>query len=251
MKLSKINALVALAISGFLVVTSFAQAPQATGKQANLSTEKGKEGSSAAVSLLNQAGALIQYARENESPIAMLAAVQILRTVPVQDNSNRFSAKKTGPEPKGEEAKEVSNGKPPVTLDPEKLLEEAKPWAQGDDNVRALINAEIKKGKPAGTATLGSTRGVISHADTVRALDYDDYTITFYGGEVARVAVVPDGNTDVDLVVFDENGNEIARDDNRGSSGCVVSFTPRWTGPFRVRVRNEGRVYSRYALITN
>jgi hypothetical protein len=30
-----------------------------------------------------------------------------------------------------------------------------------------------------------------------------------------------------------------------------VSFTPRWTGKFKIHIRNLGRVYNRYVLVNN
>ena len=228
-----------------------AQTAPADSKQPNLSTEKGKEDSAAAVSLVNQASQLVHYAQENESPLAMLTAVQMLGRVRLQENSDRVGSKKTGMQHEGEEVKEGPKGTMPApTLDPQKLLAQAKPWAKGNQNLLALIDAEAAKAKAAPGATLGSTRGVIEHVDTVRPRAYDDFVISFYAGEVARVAVVGDGNTDVDLFVFDQNGHEIARDDDR-SAECVVQFTPRWTGPFRVRVVNNGYTASNYILATN
>jgi hypothetical protein len=241
-----------LVVGGWLAVTALAaQTPQADAKQPNLSAEKGKEGGAAAVSLLSQASELVQYAHQNESPMAMLTAVQMLERVKVQDSAERVGSKKTGLQHEGEQVKEGKKGETSApTLDPEKLLAEAKPWAKGNQNLLALIEAEAVKAKAAAGGTLGSTRGAIAHSDSVRARAYDDYVITFYGGQVARVAVVGDGDTDVDLYVYDEGGHEIARDDDR-SAECLVQFTPRWTGSFRVRVVNNGYVYSNYILMTN
>jgi hypothetical protein len=76
------------------------------------------------------------------------------------------------------------------------------------------------------------------------------YTITFRGGEVARIAVIGDGDTDLDLYVFDENGNEIAMD-TEGTDTCLAQWTPWRTGRFLVRIANLGYVYNRYLLMTN
>lgn len=244
-----------LVIGGWLAVTGLAaqtaQAGKADEKQPNMSAEKGKEGGAAAVSLLSQATELAQYAKENESPVAMLAAVQMLERVKVQDNAERVGSKKTGLQNEGEQVKEGKKGDTPApTLDPEKLLAEAKPWAKGNPNLVALLDAEAAKAKATASGTLGSTRGAIAHRDSVAARSYDDFVISFYGGQVARVGVVGDGDTDIDLIVYDQNGHEIARDTDP-SSECLVQFVPRWTGPFRVRVINNGYVYSNYILMTN
>ena len=74
--------------------------------------------------------------------------------------------------------------------------------------------------------------------------------INFYGGELARIGVVGDGDTDLDLYVYDQNGHEIVRDTSSGPDS-LVQFVPRWTGAFRVRIVNLGYVYSNYVLMTN
>ena len=84
----------------------------------------------------------------------------------------------------------------------------------------------------------------------VEAHDTDSYEIRFYGDEVAQIIVRGDGDTDLDLFVYDENGNLVASDTD-STDVCVVTWTPRWTGNFRVRVKNLGRVYNRYTLTTN
>jgi hypothetical protein len=84
----------------------------------------------------------------------------------------------------------------------------------------------------------------------VEAHDTDSYEIRFHGDEVAQIIVRGDGDTDLDLFVYDENGNLVASDTD-STDVCVVTWTPRWTGNFRVRVKNLGRVYNRYTLTTN
>ncbi len=88
-------------------------------------------------------------------------------------------------------------------------------------------------------------------ADTsVRANDTDVFRVTFRGGELALVSVSGDGDTDLDLYVYDENDRLIARDDD-SSDDCLVSWVPRWTATFKIRVVNRGRVYNEYELRTN
>ena len=163
-----------LVVGGSLAVTALAAqtapAGKADEKQPNMSTEKGKDGGAAAVSLLSQATALVQYAKDNESPVAMLTAVQMLERVKTQDNPERVGSKKTGLENQGEQVKEGKKGDTPApTLDPEKLLAEAKPWAKGNANLLALLDAEAAKAKSSASGTLGSTRGAIAHRDSVAA----------------------------------------------------------------------------------
>lgn len=64
------------------------------------------------------------------------------------------------------------------------------------------------------------------------------------------VIVNGDGDTDLDLYVYDENGNLMGKDIDY-SDYCVVSWTPRWTGPFTIKIKNRGSVYNRYKIYTN
>lgn len=96
----------------------------------------------------------------------------------------------------------------------------------------------------------GAVGGPRSSATQVRARGTDRYTISFRGGEAASIVVSGDGDTDLDLYVYDEYGHLIAQDDD-GLDDCVVVFTPRWTGKFTIQVVNRGVVYNQYVLGTN
>lgn len=76
----------------------------------------------------------------------------------------------------------------------------------------------------------------------------DQYSMVFRGGEVARIAAIGDG--DIDLYIYDENGNEVAHD-NDDDGNPVVTWAPRWTGKFTVRVKNAARYAVDYVLVTN
>jgi hypothetical protein len=76
------------------------------------------------------------------------------------------------------------------------------------------------------------------------------YTETFRAGEVAAIALAGDGVTDLDLYVFDENGNLIEKDDD-STDRCFVSWTPKWTGPFVIKVVNRGYLANRFVIRTN
>jgi len=259
MKHSKMMLVVLVVINGWLVTSLGAQTQQTQQtdtKGTNVSTDKGKEGGAATgVSVLNEAAQLVRYARENESPIAMLTAVQMIERVRYQENSDRIGAKKTdvstqsGDQAKSDQAKsDQKEQNPAVTFDTQKLLAEAKGWAKGNPQLVALIDAEAAKHTTIGT--LGATTGPIVHHDQVYARHYDDFAVNFYAGELARVAVVGDGDTDLDLYIYDANGNLIVADTDY-SDRCLVQFVPRWTGTFRVRVVNNGYVSNRYVLMTN
>jgi hypothetical protein len=77
--------------------------------------------------------------------------------------------------------------------------------------------------------------------------DTDRFTAVFQGGQTAIVVVKGDGDTDLDLYIFDEYGNKITEDSDY-TDECVVRFTPRWTGQFTIAVVNRGNVYNEYTL---
>jgi hypothetical protein len=100
------------------------------------------------------------------------------------------------------------------------------------------------------SASAGRLPTSVIHRDRVEARGSDRYTMTFEGGEVAFVTVSGDGDTDLDLFVYDESGHLVASDIDPGDD-CVAVFTPRWTGRFTIVIRNHGPVYNRYVLMTN
>ncbi len=233
------------------VMATLAEEPESAEKATNFTVDKGKDGSAAAVALVNQASQLVSYARENESPTAMLAAVQMLRRVRMQEGLAKAGTKELEGTDKGNASIVETKGNTPAPiLDPHQLLAEAKPWAKGNTHLVALIEAEAAKPRASSGGTLGRTTGATLHKDTVKPRSVDWYDVTFTGGELARVVVYGDGDTDLDLYIYDENDNLIVKDDDR-TDRCAVQWTPKWTGKFRVNVTNRGRVANQYALATN
>ena len=99
-------------------------------------------------------------------------------------------------------------------------------------------------------AIAGSIDGPAEGVERVRAFQTDVYEFVFAGGFVTEIVVIGDGDTDLDLFVYDENDNLIASDRD-GTDTCYVSLIPRWTGSFRVEVRNLGSVYNEYTIMVN
>jgi hypothetical protein len=84
----------------------------------------------------------------------------------------------------------------------------------------------------------------------VRARSTNVYHMTFVGREWEVLILSGDGGTDLDLYVYDENGNLVAKDDDY-TDECVVRFIPRWTGDFTVKIVNRGGRANRYTLGSN
>ena len=101
-----------------------------------------------------------------------------------------------------------------------------------------------------GSVQAGSVSGRSTTFERVEANTTDVYTRYFVGGWQATVSVIGEGDTDLDVYVYDENGNLIAKDDGP-TDHCLVRWTPKWTGKFTIRVVNRGRVFNRYRIATN
>lgn len=130
-----------------------------------------------------------------------------------------------------------------VSLDPAKLLADAKTMA-GDDGVLLALIDDVNNN------VRGAVGGPKYNYSSVNAGGSDMYTMDFRGGELAVVTVIGDGDTDLDLYVYDNNGNLITRDQDY-TDDCVVTFVPRWTGTFYIKIVNRGSVYNNYVIRTN
>lgn len=195
-------------------------------------------GSNPETSLLDAAGTLVRYGHQTKTALPLIQAAEIYSKLGVTAEATPKA--KTSEEAVGQGAgAEKAN---PVTFDPAQLLDEATQYAEGDKTLLAMIN-KVK-------GVRGRVPGPVRHTDRVNAHATDVYTITFRGGEDAYIVVSGDGDTDLDLYVYDENGNFITSDTD-STDDCVVRFHPRWTGPFRVKIKNLGGVYNNYVLITN
>ena len=68
--------------------------------------------------------------------------------------------------------------------------------------------------------------------------------------EVARVALSGDGDTRLDLYIYDENGNPVESQVGPGDD-ALASWVPLWSGKFTIKVVNRGLLANRYVLVTN
>lgn len=189
---------------------------------------------------LQTAANLAKYGYATYSPTSLIEAARIFGTTKVQDAD--FEKTRAG-----EATAEEKEAK--VSFDPAQLLADAKKYAGKDKTVLALakkVEAEI--------ASAGATRGAVGGAkyseDRVYGKDYVDYTCKFWANELAEVIVIGDGDNDLDLYIYDQNGNLIASDTDY-TDQCVCRWVPSWTGAFTIRIVNRGAIYSNFAIATN
>ena len=177
---------------------------------------------------------LARIGQETKDAVLMVAAARLesmASTRPAEDMAKTIEG----------ESSAVSEEK----ADQPSMYSLAEEYAGTNETLLALI--EASRSDP---AMRGAGGGPKVRVDRVNADSTDFWRIRFRGGETARVAVLGDGDTDLDLFVHDENGNLICSDTD-GTDQTYCSWYPRWSGVFRVSIKNYGSVYNEYTLMTN
>jgi len=196
---------------------------------------------------LQLADDLVRYARGQRSLEAYVVALELMSRLPLRERplvKEPLVGEAPGPGGAGTtEAAPPKATTPPPTF--AQVRAEALALAGADVAQRARIE---RIAEPAHVR--GSTEGDGYHHDRIEARDTDIYRMDFRGDRSARVRVSGDGDTDLDLYVFDENDNLICSDED-SSDYCVCEWSPRWTGTFRIVIKNLGHVYNRYRLSWN
>ena len=188
--------------------------------------------------IITMASDLVRYGYAQKAALPLIQAVQLYKSVGVTDATTGETKTQTGTP----YTSTLSKGAE-VSFDEAKLLADATTFADGDRTLLALISDTKKESR-------GAVGGPYRRVDRVLAGCTDSWTFTFRGGEYAMVILSGDGDTDLDLYVYDENGNLIDSDTDE-LDDCICTFTPKWTGRFTIRVKNLGRVYNNYVLVTN
>ncbi|MCB6179600.1 hypothetical protein LHP98_15870 [Rhodobacter sp. Har01] len=124
------------------------------------------------------------------------------------------------------------------------MFAKATELAGDDEALKGMIadaEAEGARGRIGGAVTWESKlpRGQI-----------DVWEVPFYGNSYAEVAIIGDGDANLDMVITDENGNVICYDVSP-SDQVYCDFVPAWDGYFYITVENAGRVRNSYYLMTN
>ena len=116
-----------------------------------------------------------------------------------------------------------------------------------------LVLATLLAAFAVGTGNLraGASPSPIDLRTDVLAGSTDRYNpVVFRADQTAWVVVGGDGDTILDLFVYDENGNLVDSDACQHDR-CVATWTPKWTGNFYIQVHNRGDVYNEYTMLSN
>lgn len=182
------------------------------------------------------ASELAEYGYANDSASALLQAAEILAQTPTQKKDDvKVTKEGTSVENPDKATKEFTA---------ESLVADAKKLAGKDKNLLAWAKQVEKKAKT-------STRGATYTADFVYAEGGTTrHTCYFDRGRYADVYVSSLDGADLDLYIYDENGNFITSDtSNYRDARC--GFTPKWTGNFLLVIKNNARYNATYELFTN
>lgn len=191
------------------------------------------------ISALQTAAGLAKYGYANYSATALAEAAKIFAETKTQPLDVEAEHGKT------ETVTEKNN---PVSFEPIQLLADAKEFAGKDKAILAYIKRVEKS--IVSVTTRGAVGGPKATRERVLGKDVDSYKIKFWAKELAEICVSGDGDTDLDLYVYDENGNLIESDTDY-TDECVVRWVPAWTGNFIIKIVNRGALYNNYVIWTN
>ena len=215
--------------------TGLAEAQEQATNTTNSTTEGEKADVDQDIAYLTVSGELARLAADSKDPILMLAAAR-LEAMAATETASRDKTSE------GDTAEAEVEPKP----EKENLYALAEQYAGTNETLHTLI--EDSKASVAGTR--GARFGPQVGYDSVLAYRTDVYRVAFRGGEYAEVAVTGDGDTDLDLFIYDENGNLICSDTDY-TDRTYCGWSPAWTGTFRIKIENLGGVYNEYRLATN
>lgn len=143
-----------------------------------------------------------------------------------------------------DEATSDDNGASDAPVTAEMMFAKATELAGGDETLIALIEDAQAEG------SRGRIGGAVEWLSRLPAGQTDVWEIPFYGNSYAEVAIMGDGDADLDIAITDENGNVICYDVSY-SDRVYCDWTPAWDGYFYVTVQNIGTSRNSYYLMTN
>ncbi len=218
------TALVALALPGF--------AQDKT--KANVDTSA--TGTKGAVATMAMAQDLYTLGVANKDALTVLTAAKLANSVDVKEVERKV-------ETTGDEVADGEDGvDAPITA--ETMMATAKELAGENEVIAGLISDAETEG------TRGRIGGASSTLSRLPGGRTDTWTVPFYGNSYAELAIVGDGDSNLDVLVTDENGNTICYDVS-WTDKVYCDFVPAWNGYFYITVQNNGRKRNSYYLVTN
>jgi len=223
-----------LGLASLVLVTGFAAAQEkgaVAEKKPNVQdTDKKAKPSAAAKAVqdLELANQLIRYGRAEKNAEALLLAAQILHKTPSKDFKTEYAVTSKDGEKVMKKAVKEDNS-------PKALVAEAKKLSTAKQ-VEALAMATQKL---LDEGERSPTLGPMSDTFTIGPMQIINWNpVQFKANERAEVYVSTGILSVMTLEVIDENGNVVVRDSVPGNY-YRCTWTPRWTGNFRIRLISD------------
>ncbi|MFZ1468613.1 MAG: hypothetical protein WAT09_06495 [Paracoccaceae bacterium] len=202
----------------------------------NMTTEgTGQPGGAATLSMAHQ---LYEMGVASGDALTVLTAAKLAATVDLKDGAE---IKK---ETTGEAAADDSEGAAEDPATAEMMFAMATELAADDEAMKAIIS------DAAAETSRGRIGGAVRWKSKLPKGQTDVWEVPFYGNSYAEVAVIGDGDANLDMIITDQNGNAICYDVSP-SDQVYCDFVPAWDGYFYVTVQNVGRSRNSYYLLTN
>ena len=102
--------------------------------------------------------------------------------------------------------------------------------------------------------TISETRGVensasagyklVAHGDyRIGAEETRNFTVRFYAGEKAYVGLEGDGDTDLDVYIYDPYGRLVTQNENN-TDVASVNWSAAYTVTYTIKIINRGNIYN-------
>ncbi len=217
----------------------FAGAAMVFGQVGPQGTKEAAPESNSDVKTLQLAHELADYGYKNESPTALLQAAEMISQIKIQEASYEATQEGSKGSAFTEKAKDYSA---------QALVDAARDLAGKDKTLLAWaknVEKSIKK----------STRGASGGPQYASNFAYANGGVTWYqwyfdGNRLAEVGVASLDGADLDLYIYDQNGNLITYDESYGRD-AYCSWRPRWTGLFTIYIKNNARYNAAFEVYTN
>jgi hypothetical protein len=134
-----------------------------------------------------------------------------------------------------------------TSFDVNKILADAKELSALETDETLYLSLIDKLEKKAKEQIRSPIAGASRTYERVAANSSDKYTVRFNAYEYAYIEVYGDGDTDLDVYVYDNYGNLVVSD-TRYLYNASVWFVPNCTCPYTITVKNNGNVYNNYVL---
>ena len=228
--MKKISLLLIFAMIGF---TLFAQVGE-TGTKPASTTPRSED-----VEALQTASLLAKYGYDTSSASALIGAAEILVYIQTQPLGT------TGTQSGQTADSGAKSGNPEYT--PANLLADARRLAGRDATMLAWAS-EVEAAM--NTTTRGAVGGPRYQVDRVNAFSTITYQLQFRANQWAEVLVSGDGDTDLDLYIYNPYGALVGYDEY-WTDDCYVSWIPPATQTYTIVIKNLGRVYNQFQIWTN